>query len=135
MPNACHQQGIFVNLHCPRSLICHWKRDSVRAPCHHRMLDNCVCILNTIVSPRIQRSNRRFRDRVYMLWTRMSGPLPHLQGKTWLSNHFVPLIGKDQVPGVKPSTPIGVEDVSSPVKVTIKSLLQFQKVLKRTLTF
>ena len=82
-------------------------------PAINGMLDSCVRVLNTIVSPRIQRSNRRSRDRVYVLWTRMNGPFPQPQGTTWLPNHLVPLIGKDQVsPGEKTSSPISVDSLS-----------------------
>ena len=94
-------------------------------PAINGMLDQCVRILNTIVSPRIQTQRHRCRDRVYVMWTQIGGCFPQPQGKTWLPDHFVPLIGNDQIPsGRKTSSPIDVdipspnfiEDIPSPVK-------------------
>ena len=59
------------------------------------------------------------------MWTQIGGCFPQPQGKTWLPDHFVPLIGNDQIPsGRKTSSPIDVdipspnfiEDIPSPVK-------------------
>ena len=94
-------------------------------PAINRVLDHCVRILNTIVLPRIQTQRHRCRDRVYVMWTQIGGCFPQPQGKTWLPDHFVPLIGNDQIPsGRKTSSPIDadipfpnfIEDIPSPVK-------------------
>ena len=88
------------------------------------MLDNCVRILYTVISPRRHTLKHGCRDRVYVLWTRVSGPFPQPKCRLWLPNHFVPLLGNDQISsGSKTSSPIS-NDSPSPHFITssIKSL-------------
>ena len=56
------------------------------------MLDSCMRILNTVITPIVSLSTNTSRGRVYVLWTRMFGPCPHPHDQIWLPNHFVPLI-------------------------------------------
>ena len=79
-------------------------------PTINGMLDNYARILNTILCPRLQTPQRRYRERVFILWTRMGGPFPHPQDQLWLPNHFVPLIGNDEMSsGGNTSSPISVD--------------------------
>ncbi len=88
-------------------------------PAINGMLDNCVRLLNTIVSPKLGTLRQKCRDRVCVMWTKMAGPFPHPQGRIWLPNHFVPLIGNS--PGGKTSSPVSV-DIPSPNFVQLPPL-------------
>ena len=120
---ACQNCGInggFSSIFTVQALstVIVWEIVSV-FPAMNGMFDSCVRILNTVVPPRVQ-SKHRCRDRVYVLWTRMCRTFPQPRGKTWLPNHFVPLIGKDQITSeVKTSSPVSM-DSPSPDFVTIE---------------
>ena len=77
-------------------------------PAMNGLLDNCLSILNTVIVPRISTSRRK-DGRIYLLWTKMVGPIPHPRYKTWTPDHFVPLIKK-------PSDKL-VPQTSSPINV------------------
>ena len=83
-------------------------------PAINGMLDQCVGILNIIVSPRMQTLKHRSRDRIYVIWTQMSGCFPQPQGKTWLPDHFVPLIVNDQIPSCRNTSSLVNVEIPSP---------------------
>ena len=83
-------------------------------PAINGMLDQCVRILNIIVSPRMQTLKHRSRDRIYVMWTQMSGCFPQPQGKTWLPDHFVPLIVNDQIPPCRNTSSLVNVEIPSP---------------------
>ncbi|CAB4015459.1 Hypothetical predicted protein [Paramuricea clavata] len=76
-------------------------------PAINGLLDKCLSILNIVLLPRISTS-RRCGSRIFLLWTRMAGPIPQPRGRTWIPDHFVPLIEK-VVPQLNSSSPINVD--------------------------
>ena len=76
-------------------------------PAINGLLDKCLSILNTVLLPRISTS-RRCGSRIFLLWTRMAGPIPQPRGRTWIPDHFVPLIEK-VAPQLNSSSPINVD--------------------------
>ena len=42
--------------------------------------------------------NRQSFNNTIIMWTQLAGRFPEPQGWTWLPDHFVPLIGNDQIP-------------------------------------
>ena len=73
-------------------------------PAMNGLLDNCLSILNTVIVPRISSSTRN-DGRIYLLWTKMAGPIPHPRNKTWTPDHFAPLIKKPILKAVRQSFP------------------------------
>ena len=104
-------------------------------PAMNGLLDNCLGILNTVLVPRIPTS-RRSGERIYVMWTRMAGTIPHPPDRIWTPNHFVPLIQKPDVQSVPlTSSPIIVDNPSpdfktSPFQTTTYSKLDTSSPLR-----
>ena len=61
-------------------------------PAMNGVLDKCVGILNTTLCPRIANKKRSF-ESIYLMWTRAEGKLESgNEFRTWVPNHFVPLV-------------------------------------------
>ena len=87
-------------------------------PAMNGLLDKCLGILNTVLVPTIPTS-RRSGERIYVMWTRMAGTIPHPPDRIWMPNHFVPLILKPDVQSVpQTSSPIIVDSPSPDFKTS-----------------
>ena len=61
-------------------------------PAMNGVLDKCVGILNTTLCPRIA-NKKRSVESIYLMWTRAEGKLESgNEFRTWVPNHFVPLV-------------------------------------------
>ena len=93
-------------------------------PAMNGMLDSCMRILNTVITPRVSLSRNTSRGRVYVLWTRMCGTCPQPRDQIWLPNHFVPLIEEcHSTSDANTSSPVSVTSpspkiVASPLDTT-----------------
>lgn len=97
----CAIDGEFSSIFTMQALASVVGREIVSVyPAINGMLDKCISILNTILQPRIPGSRNRFKERIYIMWTRLSGTLPRQRNTHWLPNHFVPLVEQDIEPPV-----------------------------------